>query len=68
MSILAVLVAITTLLGHRCSTEAVLAQARASDQWNEYQAKRILPERHDLLAADLLSRRCRQPTRPARNG
>jgi aminopeptidase C len=41
MSILAVLVAITTLFGHRASTESVLAQASASDQWNEYQAKRI---------------------------
>jgi Domain of unknown function (DUF4337) len=54
MSILAVLVAITTLLGHRAATEAVLAQARASDQWNEYQAKRI--RQHEAtLTADLLS-------------
>lgn len=41
MSVLAVLVAITTVLGHRTHTEAVLAQARASDQWNFYQAKKI---------------------------
>jgi hypothetical protein len=41
MSVLAVLVAISTVLGHRTHTEAVLAQARASDQWNEYQAKKI---------------------------
>jgi hypothetical protein len=41
MSVLAVLVAITTVLGHRTHTEAVLNQARASDQWNEYQAKKI---------------------------
>jgi Domain of unknown function (DUF4337) len=54
MSILAVLVAIVTLLGHRASTEAVLAQSRASDQWNEYQAKRI--RQHEAtLSADLLS-------------
>jgi hypothetical protein len=54
MSILAVLVAITTLFGHRAATEAVLAQARASDQWNEYQAKRI--RQHEAtLSADLLS-------------
>ncbi len=54
MSILAVLVAIVTLLGHRASTDSVLAQARASDQWNEYQAKRI--RQHEaLLTADLLS-------------
>jgi hypothetical protein len=54
MSILAVLVAIVTLLGHRASTEAVLAQSRASDQWNEYQAKRI--RQHEAtLSVDMLS-------------
>lgn len=41
MSLLAVLVAVTTVLGHRTHTEAVLEQARASDQWNLYQAKKI---------------------------
>jgi hypothetical protein len=41
ISILAVLVAMVTVLGHRSHTDAVLAQARASDMWNEYQAKRI---------------------------
>ena len=41
MSLLAVLVAITTVLGHRTHTEAVLFQNRATDQWNEYQAKKI---------------------------
>jgi len=41
ISILAVLVAMVTVLGHRTHTEAVLAESRASDQWNEYQAKKI---------------------------
>ena len=41
ISILAVLVAMVTVLGHRTHTEAVLAQARAGDMWNEYQAKKI---------------------------
>lgn len=41
ISVLAVMVAMVTVLGHREHTEAVLAQARASDQWNEYQARRI---------------------------
>lgn len=54
MAILAVLVAVTTLLGHRASTEAVLAQARASDNWNEYQAKRIR-QNDTTLTVDLLS-------------
>ena len=41
MSVLAVLVAITTVLGHRTHTEAVLRQNQATDQWNLYQAKNI---------------------------
>jgi hypothetical protein len=41
MSVLAVLVAIATVLGHRTHTEAVLQQNKATDQWNEYQAKKI---------------------------
>ena len=44
MSLLAVLVAVTTVLGHRTHTEAVLQQNRATDQWNEYQAKKIRSE------------------------
>ncbi len=54
MAILAVLVAVTTLLGHRASTESVLAQARASDNWAEYQAKRIR-QNDTALTVDLLS-------------
>ena len=41
ISILAVLVAMVTVVGHRSHTEAVLSQGKASDQWAEYQAKRI---------------------------
>jgi hypothetical protein len=41
MSVLAVLVAIATVLGHRTHTEAVLQQNKATDKWNEYQAKKI---------------------------
>ena len=41
ISILAVLVAMVTVLGHRTHTEAVLMQSRAGDQWNLYQAKKI---------------------------
>ncbi len=53
MSVLAVLVAVVTVLGHRTHTEAVLMQARASDQWNLYQAKKIR-QNETQLAADLL--------------
>jgi hypothetical protein len=41
MSMLAVLVAVTTVLGHRTHTEAILDQNKATDQWNEYQAHKI---------------------------
>ncbi len=44
ISILAVLVAMVTVLSHRSHTEAVLMQSRAGDQWNEYQAKKIRSE------------------------
>ncbi len=54
ISVLAVLVAMVTVLGHREHTEAVLAQARASDQWNEYQARRIR-QTEVSLASDLLT-------------
>ncbi len=54
MSVLAVMVAIATVLGHRTHTEAVLNQNKATDQWNFYQAKKI--RSNDTgLAADLLS-------------
>src|SRR5258708_20037261 len=41
ISILAVLVAGATLLGHRAHTEELLMQSRATDQWSYYQAKNI---------------------------
>ena len=41
ISVLAVLVALTSVMGHRTHTAAVLEQARATDQWNLYQAKKI---------------------------
>lgn len=40
MSVLAVLVAVTTVLGHRAETRAVLKRGDATDVWNEYQAKK----------------------------
>jgi hypothetical protein len=54
MSVLAVLVAITTVVGHRTHTEAVLNQNKATDQWNEYQAKKIRSY-STALTSDLLS-------------
>jgi hypothetical protein len=53
ISILAVLVAAVTLLGHRSHTEEILLQTQATDQWAYYQAKNI--RRSNVqTAADLL--------------
>ena len=54
MAILAVCVAVVSLLGHRAHTEELLFQNRASDQWAYYQAKNI--RRHNYeMGVDLLS-------------
>src|SRR4029077_18747563 len=53
ISILAVLVAAVTLLGHRAHTEELLLQSQATDQWAYYQAKNI--RLHEMQGvADLL--------------
>jgi uncharacterized protein DUF4337 len=53
MSILAVLVAIATLLGHRAATEEIMLQTQATDQWAYYQAKNI--RLHEMqIVVDLL--------------
>jgi predicted HNH restriction endonuclease len=54
ISVLAVLVAICTVLGHRTHTEAGILQTKAADQWNLYQAKKIRAN-ETQLAADFLN-------------
>ncbi len=61
ISILAVLVAMVTVLGHRTHTEAVLMQARAGDQWNEYQAKKIRSDNLSVTVDQMML----QPATPA---
>src|SRR5246500_2632889 len=54
MAILAVCVAVVSLLGHRAHTEELLLQNRATDQWSYYQAKNI--RRHNYeMGVELLS-------------
>jgi Domain of unknown function (DUF4337) len=53
ISILAVLVAMVTVLGHRSHTEAVLMQSRTGDQWNLYQAKKIREENLSVVVDEL---------------
>jgi hypothetical protein len=50
MAILAVMVAIVTLLGHRAHTEEVVKQAQSSDQWAYYQAKNIRRHEDEIFA------------------
>jgi hypothetical protein len=54
MSLLAVLVAVTTVLGHRTHTEALLNTINKTDMWNEYQAQKIRAT-DTGNAADLMS-------------
>src|SRR3981081_736943 len=50
-AVLAVLVAIATLLGHRAHTEELLLQTQASDLWAEYQAKSIRQATYEGLSS-----------------
>ena len=54
MSILAVLVAVVSLLGHRAHTEEVLLQSKVNDDWAFYQAKSIRRNNYELFR-DLIS-------------
>lgn len=54
MSVLAVLLAVTTVLGGRTHEDAVLNQNKATDQWNEYQAQKIRSY-NTQLTSDLMS-------------
>lgn len=67
MAIVAVLLAVATLLGHRAHTEEVKIQTQVNDQWGFYQAKHsraheygvlaelaaLLPNGHDVALKDL---------------
>jgi hypothetical protein len=54
MAILAVCVAIVSLLGHRAETEELMFQNHATDQWSYYQAKNI--RRHNYeMGEDMLA-------------
>ena len=54
MAILAVFVAIVSLMGHRSHTEELMMQNRATDQWAYYQAKNIRLHNYQM-SIDLLS-------------
>jgi hypothetical protein len=54
MSLIAVLVAAISVLGHRAHTRTVLDQTRADDSWSEYEARSIRYHNYELFT-DLLS-------------
>ena len=54
MAVLAVVLAATTLLGHRSHTEEVLMQSKATDQWAYFQAKNIREHSYEVFL-DFLS-------------
>jgi hypothetical protein len=53
LSILAVLVAMATLMGHRSNTEQLLLQTQAADKWAEYQAKSQRQTARSIAAEEL---------------
>jgi uncharacterized protein DUF4337 len=50
MAVVAVLLAVSTMLGHRTHTESILVQTRATDQWAFYQAKNIRAHMYEANA------------------
>lgn len=53
MSILAVLVAVVSLMGARIHADAMLAETRATDQWSQYQAKAIRERSYEVFLDQL---------------
>jgi hypothetical protein len=53
MAILAVLVAVVSLLGHRSHTEELLLQTKSTDQWAQYQAKSIRERSYEVFLDQL---------------
>src|SRR5579864_738821 len=54
MAVLALVLASTSLLGHRAHTEELLLQSKSTDQWAYFQAKNIREHTYELFL-DLLS-------------
>ena len=54
MSVIAVLVAVVSVLGHRAHTRTIVEQTEAADSWAEYQARNIRRHSYQLFI-DLLS-------------
>jgi hypothetical protein len=51
MSVLAVVLAITTVMGERTHADAIINQNLATDQWNDYQAHKIRSNDEQLVTS-----------------
>lgn len=49
MSVLAVVLAVTTVMGERTHADAIIDQNQATDQWNDYQAHKIRSNDEELV-------------------
>ena len=49
MSVLAVVLAVTTVMGERTHADAIINQNLATDQWNDYQAHKIRSNDEELV-------------------
>jgi hypothetical protein len=51
MSVLAVVLAVTTVMGERTHADAIIDQNLATDQWNDYQAHKIRSNDEELVTS-----------------
>lgn len=66
MAVLAVLVAVVTLLGHRAHTEEVLLQTKVTDQWAYYQAKSNRRDQYEIFVKQLALFQAKDPAAVAK--
>ena len=64
-SVLAVLIALVALLGHRAHTRSILAQNRMSEEWVHYQSKALGRIEYDALLDFLSFARLKDPASAA---
>ena len=66
MAILAAALAVVTVMGHSSTTEEIVSQAKASDQWAYYQAKSIRRYESEI-ARDMLAPQAEKAAAYAKN-
>src|SRR5437764_11672675 len=66
MSVLAVLIALVSLLGHRAHTHTILAQNRTGNEWVYYESKALARANYTVLLDFLSIAQSKDPERAAR--